>query len=109
VVADSAYGVAMPDATATPAPLRMRVIDPDVIRHFLKHPARGEAWTLRELAETLGCSIGTISHISTGKRSTVPTELADRFAEAVGVETATLFTPVLAKKSATIPHQAVKP
>jgi hypothetical protein len=84
---------------------RMSVIDPAVIRHCIKHPARGYAWTLRELARSLGCSTGTLSLISTGGRLTLPTWLAVRFAEAVGVETETLFVPVLAKKSATIPEQ----
>ena len=65
---------------------------------FVKYPARGHAWTLRELAPTLGCSIGTLSHISSGTRKTVPAELAERFCEAVGVETLTLFAPVVSAK-----------
>lgn len=43
----------------------------------------------------LGCSTGTLSHMRTGARATIPATLAEAFAEAVGVETAVLFDPVL--------------
>lgn len=86
--------------------MRMRVIDPDVIRHFIRHPARKTPWTLRDLADTLGCSPATLSHISSGTRATVPRELAERFSEAVGVETETLFVAVVSKKSATTRRDA---
>lgn len=77
----------------------MRVIDPAMIRHAMEHPARGFRWSVRELAPILGCSLGTLSHMRTGARASIPTELADRFAEAVGCETALLFTPVMAAES----------
>lgn len=71
----------------------MTVIDPSVVRHVIKHPARGRPWTLRELAPALGCSPAMLSNMSTGSRATVPSELAVRFCEAVGVEVAVLFAP----------------
>lgn len=77
----------------TPRPLRSAIIDPAVIVHVMEHPARGTAWSVRELAPKLGCSIGTLSHMRTGARRTIPTELAERFSEAVGVETRVLFAP----------------
>lgn len=84
-----------------PRPLRLAVIDPSMIRHVMDHPARGTRWTVRELAPILGCSIGTLSHMRTGGRATVPAELADRFAEAVGVETAVLFVAEVSRYSDT--------
>lgn len=79
----------------------MRVIDPQVIRYVMEHPARQTPWSVREMAPALGCSIGTLSHMRTGARATVQAELAERFAEAVGVETTVLFAPVLSKESDT--------
>lgn len=92
------YVVNMPQPLT---PLRMRVIDPAAIRYVMKHPARRKPWSVRELAPALGCSIGTLSHMRTGARATVPAELAERFAEAVGVETAVLFAPALSADSDT--------
>lgn len=43
----------------------------------------------------LGCSTGTLSHMRTGARATIAATLAEAFAEAVGVETAVLFEPVV--------------
>lgn len=77
----------------------MRVIDPAIIRHVMSHPARGNPWSVRELAPVLGCSIGTLSQMQTGARATVQAELADRFSEAVGCETAVLFLPVASTDS----------
>jgi hypothetical protein len=97
-----AYVVNMPATTPTdPRPLRLAVIDPAAIRHVMEYPARGERWTVRELAPILGCSIGTLGHMRTGARATIPTELAERFSEAVGVETAVLFTPSVSANSDT--------
>lgn len=79
--------------TAPSLSRRMRVIDPAAVAHCLEHPARTVRWPLRELAAVLGCSAATLSHMRTGARRTVPAELAERFAEAVGVETAVLFAP----------------
>lgn len=79
----------------------MRIIDPAMIRHVMQHPARRIPWTIRELAPKLGCSIGTISHMRKGRRATIPAVLAERFAEAVGVETEVLFTPVVSGESDT--------
>lgn len=92
------YVVNMP---TKPTPLRMRVISPEAIRHVMEHPARQTRWSVRELAPLLGCSIGTLSHMRTGARRTIPAQLADRFAEAVGVETAVLFAPDVSTDSDT--------
>lgn len=100
MVSESVYGVNMPLGTP-PKPLRSQVINPDVIVHCMEHPARGNPWTVRELAPVLGCSIGTLSHMRTGSRLSIPTELAERFAEAVGVETRVLFVPALSADSDT--------
>lgn len=72
---------------------RVRVTDPHLVRLLMDHPARGCPWTVRELAPVLGCSTGTLSHMCTGARATVPAAVAERFAMAVGVETAVAFTP----------------
>lgn len=72
---------------------RLSVINPAAIRYVMEHPARARRWSVRELAPKLGCSLGTLSHMRTGARATVPTELAIRFSEAVGVEPAVLFVP----------------
>jgi transcriptional regulator with XRE-family HTH domain len=77
----------------------MRVIDTDMIRHVMQHPARQKPWSVRELAPKLGCSIGTLSHMRTGARASIPAALAERFAEAVGVETGVLFTSVSSTES----------
>ncbi len=90
--------------TATPPePLRMQVVDTELLRRIMEHPARGTRWSVREIAGVIGCSVGTISHMRTGERKTVPTELARRFAEAVGVETRVLFVPAMSTKSDTTP------
>ena len=89
----------------SPAPLRMRVIEPAMIAHCMDHPARTgrgmPPWTLRELAAVLGCHNSTLSHMRTGARKTVSVELARRFAEAVGVEMAVLFAPAVSTESDT--------
>jgi transcriptional regulator with XRE-family HTH domain len=79
----------------------MSILSPQTIRHVMDHPARGTPWRVRELAAVIGCSVGTISHIRNGQRASIPTELADRFAEAVGVETAVLFAPSVSAQSDT--------
>jgi DNA-binding Xre family transcriptional regulator len=89
----------MPEAKTTLPPLRMKVINPAAIAHVMEHPAREKRWSVRELAPRLGCSAATLSHMRTGARATVPAELAERFAEAVGVETAVLFAPSVSSDS----------
>lgn len=79
----------------------MQVIDPAAIRHVMAHPARRIPFTVRELAPKLGCSIGTLSHMRTGARATIPAQLAERFAEAVGVEVEVLFAFPLSRESDT--------
>lgn len=74
-------------------PPRLVVIDRQVLAHVLDHPARGVAWSLRELAGTLGCSHATIGHLLTGRTDSIRPELARRLAEAVGVEVPVLFAP----------------
>jgi hypothetical protein len=91
----------MPQDLTPPNPLRMAVIDPAIIKYVMEHPARRVPWTLRELAPILGCSIGTLSHMRTGSRASIPAELAERFSEAVGVETAVLFVSSVAAESDT--------
>ena len=65
----------------------------------MDHPARQRPWGTRELAAVLGVSPGTIAKIASGRQRTVPVDLAVRFAEAVGVETAVLFVPSLSAES----------
>lgn len=79
----------------------MAILSSETIRHVMEHPARGTRWSVRELAPILGCSLGTLSHMRTGARASIPAELADRFAEAVGVETSVLFVPVASTDSDT--------
>lgn len=95
MVTDSVYSLNMQQ----PTPLRLRIIDPAAIVHVMENPARGYRYTTRELAEKLGCSIGTLSHMRTGSRLSVPAELAQRFAEAVGCETSVLFRPAMSTDS----------
>lgn len=85
-----------------PTILRVQVIDPAVIVHVMKHPARCRPWGVNELAAVLGCSPGTITHMRTAGRQSFPADLASRFAEAVGCETAVLFTPLASTESDTI-------
>lgn len=92
------YGVNMP---SKPTPLRMQIIDPQMIQHVMRHPARQTPWSVREMAPRLGCSIGTLSHMRTGARASIPAQLAERFAEAVGVETAVLFVAASSTESDT--------
>lgn len=82
-------------------PLRLAVTSADGIRHVMEHPARQRAWGVNELAAVIGCSPATISNLRTGRQTTVSTELAVRFSEAVGVETAVLFVPSLSTTSDT--------
>lgn len=103
-VSESAYSVNMTHPSGAPHPLRLQVIDPAAIRHVMEHPARRNRWSVRELAPILGCSIGTLSHMRTGARASVPAALAERFAEAVGVETAVLFTSAASADSDTVTH-----
>lgn len=84
----------------------MRVIDPAMIAHVMQHPARQIPWSIRELAPKLGCSTGTLSHMRTGARATIPASLAEAFAEAVGVETAVLFAPAVSGDSDTMKASA---
>lgn len=105
-MSDSAYSVNMRKGE-TPNPLRVRVINPDVIVHVMQHPARGYPWTITELAPVLGCSVGTLSHMRTGARQSFPIALAERFSEAVGCELRVLFASVLSTESDTTRPEAV--
>lgn len=79
---------------------RLTIHNPSVIRHVIDHPARGFAWSVRELAETIGANRSTIGHLRTGKRLTVDAVLGAKLAEAVGVHPNILFVSA----SSTNPH-----
>lgn len=83
----------------TPDADRMRIIDRAVLAHVLDHPARGRAWSLRELAAILGCSHATLGHLKSGERDTVSTALAQRLSDAVGCHVRVLFLPAVSTES----------
>ena len=70
---------------------RLRVLDPYVIKHVMAHPARGRAWSVRELAQVVGASPSLIGHLRSGERQTVDAETAQLVSLAVGCEVAVLF------------------
>ena len=77
------------------------MIDADVFTYCLVHPARVRPWTVRELAEHIGWDRASLGHIRSGKRNTLPADIALRIAEAVGVHPNVLFTPPLSTDSTT--------
>ena len=81
------------------ADLLVKVIDPYVITHVIEHPARGRRWSLRELADVIGCGHAFLGHLKSGVRDTVSIDLARRLAEAVGCEVSVLFTLAPSTKS----------
>ena len=74
---------------------RWSVIDPAVLAHMMEYPARGQRWTVRELAQVTGCSAAMAGHLRTGARRRVDEELAARIAEAVGCHVSSLFVPAV--------------
>lgn len=78
---------------------RLQVIDPYVVAHVIQHPARGTAWSLRELARVVGCSKSLLGHLRAGTRGTIDPDVARRFSQAVGVEVPVLFLPVVSTDS----------
>ena len=69
------------------------MIDRAVFVHCLAHPARITPWTVRELADHVGWDRASLGHIRSGKRDTLPADVAERIAEAVGVHPNVLFAP----------------
>jgi DNA-binding Xre family transcriptional regulator len=70
---------------------RVTVIAPAFLAHVIDNPARGRAWSVRELAAVVGTSASMIGHLRTGERTTVQLDLAWRIADAVGCHPANLF------------------
>lgn len=91
----------MSSQTTPPTPPRLYVISPAMIEHVMEHPARGNRWSVRELAASIGCSHATLGYLRSGARTTISARLATKFAEAVGCETAVLFAAEPSKESDT--------
>ncbi|OPC83059.1 hypothetical protein B4N89_20835 [Embleya scabrispora] len=75
----------------TPRLYRLR--DPGLLRTIMLNPGRGQEYSVRELAESVGCHHSTIGHLLTGERESCRADTAHRIAEAVGVALLVLFTP----------------
>lgn len=78
---------------------RLTVHSSAVLRHCLEHPARGYAWSVRELAEALGTTRNIIGKLRSGERRTVDPLLGAKLAEAFGVHQNVLFVPAVSTNS----------
>lgn len=75
----------------TPRLYKLR--DPGLLRTIMLNPGRGKEYSVRGLAETVGCAHSTIGHLLTGERGSCGADTAHRIAEAVGVALLVLFAP----------------
>lgn len=73
----------------TPYTLR----DKDLLQKIMDHPGTGVPYTVRSLAEAVGCHHATIGHLLSGKQTATSMAYAHGIAEAVGVAVLVLFTP----------------
>jgi transcriptional regulator with XRE-family HTH domain len=65
----------------------MRLRSPETLQALM----RQYGFSLKDLAETSGCSKGFISHLLAGRRSSCTTELAERIARALHIPIEVLF------------------
>lgn len=65
----------------------------EILRWCMDHPGRGTPFSIRTLAEAVGCSHSLIGHLLTGERKDVERNDAHTIAEVVGVAILVLFAP----------------
>lgn len=73
--------------------IRYTLRDRDLMRRIMQHPGRGTSYSVRTLAEAVGCSPTTIGHLLSGQRVDADMQHAHRIAEALGVAVLVLFAP----------------
>ena len=70
-----------------------------ILHHAMHHPGRGDAYTVRSLAQAVGLTHHSqIGHLLSGARRECSATLAHRIAEALGVGTLVLFAPTASTK-----------
>lgn len=85
--------------------LRYTLRDPKILRYCMDHPGRGVPYSVRTLADAVGCSHSLIGHLLTGERSDVDLEDAHAIAEFVGVAVLVLFMPPASPNQNELTHQ----
>jgi len=65
----------------------------ELLRTIMLNPGRGQEYSIRELAKTVGCHPSKIGHLLTGERETCSIAEAHGIAEALGVAVLVLFAP----------------
>lgn len=74
--------------------MRYTLRDQAILRHVMRHPSRGESYSVRTLAAAVGLSHhSTIGHLASGKRNACDEDLARHIAECLGVGVLVLFAP----------------
>ncbi|MFF9898464.1 helix-turn-helix domain-containing protein [Streptomyces longispororuber] len=77
---------------STPTPMR-RLVSGELLTLIMKRTGTGNPVTIRQLADAVGVSAGTISALRTGTQALIPEDKARRIAAAVGVDLDVLFIP----------------
>lgn len=85
---------------------RQTLRDRDIFRWIMKHPGRGTPYSVRSLAQVVGCSPATIGHLLSGERSEVRPEIARSVSEALGVAPLILFAPIVSLARDEVRHAA---
>ncbi|WP_432247670.1 helix-turn-helix domain-containing protein [Streptomyces sanyensis] len=78
----------------TPTVLRYKLVNIGLLELLMKRTGRGDAVSIRQLAERAGVPRGTIGNLLTGEQEGVMPDAAERIAAAIGVDLLVLFIPV---------------
>lgn len=78
---------------ATHAPL-YKLIDPDLLRTLMRRTGTGASVSVRELSALTRIPRSTIGALLTSVQQSVPEAAAHAIADAIGVDTLVLFTPI---------------
>lgn len=78
----------------TPSVLRYKLVSIQLLELLMERTGRGDAVTIRQLAERAGVPRGTIGNLLTGEQEGVLPDAAERIAAAIGVDLLILWIPV---------------
>lgn len=74
--------------------LRYKLVSISLLEQLMKRTGRGDAVSVRQLAERAGVPHGTIGNLLTGEQEGTFTEAAERITLALGVDLLVLFIPL---------------
>ncbi|MER7047768.1 helix-turn-helix domain-containing protein [Streptomyces jumonjinensis] len=73
--------------------LHYKIVNPQLLEMLMRRTGRGDAVSVRQLADRAGIPHGTVGNLLTGEQQTVRTETAHAITSALGVDLLVLFMP----------------